>query len=352
MKNITYNVLGVMSGTSLDGIDLALIRFDKSEAWEFAILKAETVPYSDTWTQRLKGAMFGSREDIRELDDSYTRYLGSVINAFLEKAKVSDLDAICSHGHTVWHQPENGITVQIGNQPQLAKITGKRVVCDFRVQDVELGGQGAPLVPVGDQLLFSDYTFCLNLGGFANVSLSVDGIRKAYDICAVNTVLNHYAERLGMAYDHNGETARSGRPDPELLKALEGLPFYDLSPPKSLGMEWVEQEVFPVIERFDLSAGDVLATYTLHVGITLAGEFTTPGKILVTGGGAFNAYLMEELESRVPGTVVIPDRKTVEYKEALIFGLLGVLRLRDENNCLKSVTGALRDHSSGQVYEP
>src|SRR5690606_24737193 len=226
MEKDTYQILGVMSGTSLDGIDLAFVSFTKEDKWNFAIHHAETIPYPPEWKKRLSRGIELDPEKLQELDEDYTEYLAKVITNFIDKNQIGELDAVCSHGHTIKHEPHNGLTLQIGNLPELAEFTGYTVVCDFRVQDVALGGQGAPLVPVGDELLFSEYTYCLNLGGFANVSSSIEENRIAYDICAVNTVLNHYAEKLGMEYDNNGDVARTGRLNPELLEKLEALPFY------------------------------------------------------------------------------------------------------------------------------
>lgn len=352
MKKQRFTVLGVMSGTSLDGIDIALLHFEEGHPWTYNILKAETIGYSSSWKRQLQDAFYLGQDALNAFDIAYTEFLAAVISDFISKHAIAELDAICSHGHTIWHRPEEGVTVQIGNRRELSKLTGFPVVCDFRVQDVALGGQGAPLVPVGDRMLFSDYRYCLNLGGFANVSLESANGRLAYDICAVNTVLNHYASKLGFAYDAGGEIARSGKSHSGLLTALNELEFYHEKPPKSLGIEWVGAKVLPLIDSYKLSEKDILATYTIHVAEQLTRALGGAGKVLVTGGGAMNAYLMELLKERSSSAIVIPEQRLVDYKEALIFGLLGVLRLREEVNCLSSVTGALRDHCSGKVFEP
>lgn len=352
MKNKSFAVLGVMSGTSLDGIDIALLHFEKNDGWDYRILEAETFAYTPFWKKRLQEAFYLDPVALNDLNKVYTEYLAGVINTFIAKHGLADLDAICSHGHTIWHRPEEGVTVQIGNRRELAALTGFTVVCDFRVQDVELGGQGAPLVPVGDRMLFSSYRYCLNLGGFANISVEGEKGRLAYDICAVNTVLNHYAMKLGYDYDAGGEIARSGIPDEHLKEQLSQLTFYKETPPKSLGVEWVGSEVLPLIEASGLGARDILATYTLHVAEQLAAATRSPGSLLVTGGGALNTFLLELLQERTSSTVIVPDRKLIDNKEALIFGFLGVLRLLGEVNCLGSVTGASRDHCSGKVFTP
>ncbi len=275
-----------------------------------------------------------------------------VISEFLSKNDIFEPDAICSHGHTIKHEPENGFTFQIGNLPALASNLGHTVVCDFRVQDVEMGGQGAPLVPVGDELLFGSYDYCLNLGGFANISTKPNGERVAYDICAVNTVLNFLSQKTGVPYDRDGEIAASGELNEKLLEELEKLPFYGLRPPKSLGIEWVSKYIFPLLERYENSIPSLLRTYTEHAAEMIANELrdSSEEKVLVTGGGAFNDFLIKEIQRRTKTEIVIPSAEVVNYKEALIFAFLGVLKLRGENNVMSSVTGASKDHSSGVIF--
>ncbi len=354
MKKNEFKVLGVMSGTSLDGIDLAYLHFKKQQHWEFQIITAETLPYTSKWKKELSQAINFSIEELKALDENYTTYLAGVISEFIKKHEITDLDAVCSHGHTVKHEPENGITLQIGNLPELAIFTGQKVICDFRVQDVALGGQGAPLVPVGDELLFPQYGYCLNLGGFANVSTSVGGERIAYDICPVNTVLNYYAEKLGFEYDKDGDLARSGHINPELLEELEGLSFYKLPAPKSLGIEWVNKEVFPILKKYESDIPSVLRTYCMHIALQISKELgrDTATEVLVSGGGCFNVFLIQQLKKMTTTKLVVPAIEIINFKEALIFGFLGVLWLRGEINILSSVTGAMQDHSSGMLYLP
>ncbi|SHJ16714.1 anhydro-N-acetylmuramic acid kinase [Mesonia phycicola] len=352
MKNKSYYVLGVMSGTSLDGIDLAYIQFRYAKHWEFDIICVETVAYPQDWFQKLKKSSSFSIKDITILDEEYTVFLAEVIQQFIQKKNIKNLDAVCSHGHTVLHQPENKLTLQIGNLPKLASLLKQKVVCNFRVQDVQFGGQGAPLVPIGDKILFSDFDFCLNLGGFANISLEENKKRVAYDICAVNTVLNEYAAQLNLPYDEGGEIARNNSSDTELLSALNSLAFFQEIPPKSLGVEWVNNTVIPLIEKFQLSPQVVIATFTEHIVLQLASNLGADSgkKVLITGGGAYNQYLIELLQEKTKTEVVIPNSELVEYKEALIFGLLGVLKMEGEINTLSSVTGASVDHSAGEIY--
>lgn len=352
MKKTEYHVVGVMSGTSLDGVDLTECFFtvSKDKTWSFSIGVSETIPYPTTWKQTLREAVHYSEEKLTELNANYTNYLSQILTSFISRNELKDLDAVCSHGHTILHKPDMGITLQIGNLPELASLIKQRVICDFRVQDVALGGQGAPLVPIGDRLLFSEFDYCLNLGGFANCSFEKDTNRIAYDICPVNIVLNLYAEKLGKPFDEDGKMAASAEVDEVLLARLNQLNFYNESPPKSLGLEWVKAYVFPLLESSEQSPSVILRTFTEHIAIQLARQFSEGKKILITGGGAYNSFLIKRLQSLKKLEVEIPSNQLVEYKEALIFGLLGVLRLRDEINCLSSVTGASKNHVSGYVF--
>ncbi|MGB5417645.1 anhydro-N-acetylmuramic acid kinase [Algibacter sp.] len=345
-----YNVVGVMSGTSLDGIDLVHAKFFFNESWTFNILNAETVAYSSFWYETLKGLINNSMDELKVIDADYTEYLGHVINSFIDKHHIENIDAICSHGHTAWHQPQNGLTYQIGNMPILAELLQETVVCDFRVQDVELGGQGAPLVPIGDELLFSEYDFCLNLGGFANISMDLNNERIAYDICPVNIVLNKYAKQLGFDYDDRGKIAESGTYFSALGNALDSLEYYNEKPPKSLGLEWVNKTIFPLLESSKLKEKDILRIFSDHIANQIARVLKKDSKGLVTGGGAYNAYIISKIKSNIKAEIIIPSKDLVEFKEALIFAFLGILKLRNEVNCLKSVTGASKNHSSGRIF--
>ncbi|GAB3717127.1 anhydro-N-acetylmuramic acid kinase [Flavobacterium koreense] len=351
----TYKIIGVMSGTSLDGIDLAHINFTiKDNKWRYQILESETISYSHDWLNKLKVAVSFSEENLIELNEEYTELLGNIIKSFIERNSISNIDAVCSHGHTILHQPQNGFTLQIGNLPKIAEIIQEKVVCDFRVQDVQLGGQGAPLVPIGDRILFSEYDYCLNLGGFSNISFEDNSKRIAFDISPVNTVLNFYANKLGLDYDDKGKIARSGKVDSDLLNELNALDYYKKSFPKSLGFEFVKEIVLPLIEKYSIPIEDKMHTFTEHIALqTSLALPNKTGKILITGGGAYNDFLIERMQFHLPNIqIIIPNNKTLEFKEALIFALLGVLKLRNEINVLSSVTGAKMDHSSGNIFIP
>lgn len=353
MFNKTYKVIGVMSGTSLDGIDLAAVEFTiLDQKWSFKILEKETISYTENWVNQLKEAVTFSEEKLTQLNENYTILLGGIIKDFINKFHLEDIDAVCSHGHTILHQPQNGFTLQIGNLPTIAKIVGTKVVCNFRVQDVQMGGQGAPLVPIGDRILFSEYDYCLNLGGFSNISFEENNNRIAFDISPVNTVLNIYSNKLGLDYDDKGEISRFGKLNSDLLNELNALEYYSKPFPKSLGFEFVKEIVLPLIENYPIAIEDKMHTFTEHIALQTAKVLPSKnGKLLVTGGGAYNTFLMERMQFHLPSLkIIIPDAEILEFKEALIFALLGVLKLRDEINVLGSVTGAKKNHSSGLIF--
>lgn len=353
-KKDSYFVIGVMSGTSLDGIDFCYTQFEFSSNWTFRILDSETIPYSKDWIERLSTGIELSTEAITSLNEDYTVYLGDMINHFIEDKAITLIDAICSHGHTIFHKPENQYTLQIGNLPKLAAIINQKVVCDFRPQDVVFGGQGAPLVPIGDKLLFHDFDFCLNLGGFANTSYEFNNQRIAYDICPVNIVLNHYVKTLGFDYDDKGKIASSGTFNEALFNKLNDLQFYKKAHPKSLGLEFVKSEIFPLIDVFNLGAKDILRTFVEHAAVQIAQEINKlrTSKLLFTGGGVYNLFLINRIAHYSKSEITIPSKEIIEYKEALIFGFLGILKLRNDINCLSSVTGAKVNHSSGEIFLP
>ena len=349
-----YNIVASMSGTSLDGIDLIYVAFKLDGTWNFTIRHGQTVPYPKLWVDKLNNLVNLSSEELKQIDEDYTAYFAAVLKEFISRHHIEPIDFISSHGHTALHQPERGFTYQIGNLPILAELVDQMVICDFRVQDVELGGQGAPLVPIGDKLLFLEYDYCINLGGFANLSSDYNSIRIAYDICPTNIVLNHYVRSMGHDFDDRGQMAKKGTINEQLLAELNALEFYSQNHPKSLGLEWVHAFVFPLIDQYNLKTEDVLKTFTEHIAIQISKEINKKesARVLITGGGAYNDYLILRIKSKTKHKIVIPSKEIVEFKEALIFGLLGVLRIRGENNCLSSVTGAKYDHSSGKIFRP
>ncbi len=343
-----------MSGTSLDGVDLAHIKFEiNNNKWSYEIYECDTISYSTEIISKLKNGINFTEAELSDLNVEYTYLLGNIISEFITKNNISNLDAVCSHGHTILHQPQNGFTLQIGNLLEIAKITKQKVVCDFRVQDVKLGGQGAPLVPIGDRILFSEYDFCLNLGGFSNISFEENNERIAFDISPVNTVLNFYANTFGLEYDNKGKISETGNLNSELFEELNQLEFYSKSFPKSLGFEFVKETVLPILESYTISTEDKMRTFTEHIAFQIGKILQSKsGKLLVSGGGVYNDFLIGRMKAYLPTIeVIIPNEKTIKFKEALIFALLGVLRLRNEINVLASVTGAKQDHCSGEIYE-
>ena len=348
----SYKVIGVMSGTSLDGLDIACCIFNKSErAWSYKIAEADTIPYNDEILKMLISASKTSAMELIKINNLYGQYIGGEVFKFLKKYKL-EVDIISSHGHTIFHQPAEGYTFQLGSGANIASETGTTTICDFRSLDVSNGGQGAPLVPVGDNLLFGDYEFCLNLGGFSNISFKEDNRRVAFDICPVNIIINKFAEQVGMQYDEDGKIARKGNIQTELLNKLNDLSFYKTNYPKSLGREWLEEEFIPVIQKYKYSLEDKLRTIYEHIAIqiTVAMNKKSTGKVLVTGGGTFNAFLIELISQKTQHNIIIPDIKLVKYKEAMIFAFLGVLRYRNEVNCYSSVTGANCDSCTGVIH--
>lgn len=348
-KEKKYRVIGVMSGTSLDGIDLTYAEFTKSKNWEFKIGACSTTLYPDIWKNRLINLPQQSIEIIKKTDLEYGDYLGQLIRNFIQENNLQ-IDFVSSHGHTIFHQPENNYTLQIGDGQRMAQQCQRTVICDFRSLDVSLGGQGAPLVPIGDMFLFKNYDYCLNLGGFSNVSYQMNGERKAHDICAVNIVLNDLAQKLGEPYDKGGKIAKSGKMIQSLFDQLNQISYYHEKNPKSLGREWVEKFINPLLNQYTNNR-DLLHTFSEHAAYQM-GRNIHEGNCLITGGGAFNKYLVKRVKHYAKADLYIPNKKIVEYKEALIFAFLGVLRNRKEVNCLSSVTGAKTDCSGGIIFTP
>lgn len=361
MKNNTWYVIGVMSGTSLDGVDLVYIKITKDIGYKFVILKKKAHNYSELWKNTLKEAFNDSAEELAKLHVDYGQFLGKLIQGFIVENKIDRVDFIASHGHTIFHKPEKKYTLQIGSGIEISTITNLKVICDFRTQDVKLGGQGAPLVPIGDMLLFGEYDFCLNLGGFANISFQKNGKRLAFDICPVNIVMNHYTRKLNLEYDDKGKMASRGILHNDLLNELNQLAFYTDKQPKSLGYEFIVDTIFPIIEKYNLSTEDLLRTFAEHVAVQISEvinrhvEYISKKhnfNVLITGGGTYNDFLIDRITQYSNANMIVPDEEIIEFKEAIIFAFLGVLRDQNEVNILQSVTGASKDHCSGLIFNP
>ncbi len=350
-----------MSGTSLDGVDIAFCRFNyNGKNWEFRILNAETIVYSKEWKNRLQQLHNADAETFVKTNVELGKFFGYLLKNFVSKNKIRP-DLVSSHGHTVFHQPENGFTSQIGDGAQIAAITNIETVCDFRSKDVALGGQGAPLVPIGDRLLFSKYDFCLNLGGIANVSFEWNKKRIAFDVCPVNMALNKLASEAKLNFDKNGMLASKGKVNKKLLDKLNGLEFYKRPFPKSIGKEWYLKNCEQVISGKSIPLNDRLRTFCEHIAIQIAAVIKNNSasnkKMLVTGGGVHNNFLIKCIQEKLKENeqsknvkVEIPAKEIIDFKEALIFAFLGVLRVRKEVNVLRSVTGSAKDNIGGIIH--
>lgn len=356
MNPSSYSLIGLMSGTSGDGLDMAYVHFELVENWSFEIEEAVTIPFPPDLGEKLSKAHLLPALELAQLDVDFGKWMGNQVKDFCRQFQIKPL-AVASHGHTVFHQPATGLSLQIGNGWALHQASGQKVINDFRMLDVQLGGQGAPLVPIGDQLLFPHVDFCINLGGISNISMQKNGARIAFDCSPFNLLLNAAANKLGKSYDAEGEIARSGEVNLTLFEALNRLPFYHKSSVKSLGREDMERDFSPLITKSGLSPQDTLSTLVEHFAFQLASviksfsQKDTP-TVLITGGGAYNTYFIERLDHYLKKNWLQIDANSelIEFKEALIFAFLGVLRLRKEINCLASVTGASEDNCGGTLY--
>jgi anhydro-N-acetylmuramic acid kinase len=346
-----YVVLGLMSGTSMDGLDISCAEYYKTkDRWRFKLLQSQTFSYNQSVkSDFLK--LFNREQNIEDVDIKFAHIISDSIISFLENYNLNP-DLISSHGHTIFHQPENGYTLQIGSGKIIAERIKIPVVNNFRQQDINFGGQGAPLVPVGDKLLFSEYDACINLGGIVNISYDYNNLRIAYDITPCNIILNHLSEKKGQEYDHEGNIALAGQVHKGLLKRLSTINYYKLSFPKSLGKEHVDKEFFPIIDSYKLSPEDLLCTYVEHISIQIANIFSeyNISNALFTGGGVFNSYLISRIQYHTNTEIILPSNQLINFKEAIIFGFLGLLRYINEDNCFASSTGANKNHSSGDIY--
>ena len=345
----SFNIIGVMSGTSVDGLDLCYVSFTKDFLSNYKIISSETIDYPSNLKSNLINAINLDETKLKELDLKLGEFIAFSIEDFLQNNNLRRPDLISSHGHTVYHQPKILKTLQIGSGKVINKVTGIKTVNNFREQDVKLGGEGAPLVPIGDKILFKNYKYCLNLGGFVNISIKNNDQIFAYDICALNTVLNFYSKKNGYEYDKNGSLSKQGAINSDMFNELNKLNFYSKKNPKSLGIEFVKEVLLPLINKYQINSLDVLATYIKHVAFQIKKNITGKEKVLLSGGGSFNKTLIQNLEN-YNINYTIPENTIVNFKESLIFALLGYLKINNKTNCLKSVTGASRDHSSGDIF--
>jgi len=346
--------IGIMTGTSLDGIDLVCADFLKADSgWNFKIIASRTASFSEEVVHQIKAVYTGNAKDLVEAQFDYTNHIAKAVTSFVRDQQLNHVDCVGFHGQTIFHNPKEGYTFQLGNPGVLASLTGQTVIGDFRSQNIALSGEGAPLVPFGDELLFHEYNACINLGGIANISHQGNGKRIGFDACHFNLILNHYAQSLGFDYDRNGELSSSGKVIQPLLDKINQWDYYQQAPPKSLGFETAEQILIPLIDSFNLSPQDALRTWVDHSAEQVARCIPSNARsVLLTGGGTKNTFFTKELDAKTTANIVIPSEQLIDFKEALIFAFLAVLRLREEVNTSANSTGSSRNHVAGGIYLP
>lgn len=354
----TFRIIGLMSGTSMDGLDVADVEFKLTEQgkWKFKIYHSKCYAFPKSLLKRLKHAFHAPAEDLTQLSSDLGKFYADKVNHFISLFDInkSTINFVASHGQTVFHQPQKGYTLQIGNGPELAVNTELPTVVDFRSKDVALGGNGAPLIPVADHLLFSNYADSfLNLGGFGNVSFQQENKVTSYDICPVNSVLNPLAKELGKEYDEDGQLGRQGEINTQLLNQLNALDYYQQNPPKSLGWEWVKDEIIPLLNK-EKDVKNKMRTWYEHIASQIGRSLnaTWSNSVLVTGGGANNSFMIERIRAHTDQIVVIPEKEIIDFKEAVGFAFLGLLRWQEQVNVWSSVTGAKQNSSSGIIIQP
>lgn len=360
---MVYRAIGIMSGSSLDGLDIAFVEFqEQGGKWTYDILETACYSYADEWVAKLKDAINLSAKDYQLLHAEYGQYTGQQVNKFIAEYQLQyKVAVIASHGHTTFHIPASRMTAQLGDGAAIAAITRLPVVSDLRALDVAFGGQGAPIVPIGEKLLLGDYNFFLNLGGIANISFNSEQY-VAYDVCPANRVLNMLVNELGKEYDDGGQIAASGTVNDALLDKLNSLDYYKQPYPKSLANDFGTDILYPIIKNTGIEIKDALRTCVEHITFQISNAISTLGdhklqttnhKLLTTGGGAFNTFLIQKLSEylgRMNIEVIVPGKKLVNFKEALIMAFIGILRWRQEYNVLSSVTGASRDSIGGALW--
>ena len=282
-----YHAIGLMSGTSFDGLDIVYCSFNYNIDWEFEIIYSDCIKYNTQWVSKIKNAQNLNARELLILHKDYGTFIGKQVNLFIKKHNITQLNCISSHGHTIFHEPKNGLTFQLGSGAAIAAVTNKTVVSDFRTLDVSLGGQGAPLVPFGDKLLFNKYNYCLNLGGIANISFLNKGNRIGGDITFANMASNFLVAKLGCNYDNNGSIAASGEVNLKLLMQLNSNSFFQESMPKSLAREDFENWFMPIFkENQELTIPNQLATLGVHIAESISKVVSkNKSDVLITGGG-------------------------------------------------------------------
>lgn len=366
MNNHKYTALGLMSGSSLDGLDIAHVAFqlDGHQITDWQLLHAETIPLSEQWQARLFNLVDQHALNFAKTNTFFAHYMGELVNQFISKHNI-DPDFIASHGHTIYHYPDKRLTVQIGDGGALAAVTGYPVINDFRTQDIAINGEGTPIAPIADKILFEGYDFYLNIGGIANISCNVNGQFIAFDVGPANQVLNALAQQLQLSYDKDGTIAHKGQLDQQLQEKLDQLPYFKNKYPKSLGNDWIQQVILPLYFEHDNTWENKLTTAVHQLAKQIALSIQQiihrenlakkSYRLFATGGGTNNKYLIDCIKNYCQENqlveIVIPDEKIIDYKEAILMALMGVLRVENISNCLSSVTGAKRDTIGGAIYQ-
>lgn len=349
----TFYAIGLMSGTSMDGIDIAYCKFTKrNDEWQFNVMKYDCIPYPPIWKRRLSNLARQSAEIFAKTSVFYGHYTGRIVFDFIKKYKITTVDFIASHGQTIFHAPTQGYTIQIGHGAAIAKETNMPVICDFRSTDMAYGGQGAPIVPIGERDLFRTYKQFVNIGGITNLSIHSGSTIKGYDVCMGNIVMDKLVNSIGLSMDKGGEIAKNGRVKKDLLLALQNTPFISKPFPKTLHADDVLQQTLTILHTFDYSLQDILATIVEHIAIQLGNHLLAEYGTLLTGGGALNTFLVERIQQHTKSTITIPSKEVITMKEAAIIAYIGLLRWLKMPNSLASVTGASKDCINGAIYLP
>lgn len=365
MKKSTYQIIGLMSGSSLDGIDLAHCSFEshgKNLHWK--LNAASTLPFSKEWTNKLLELTQSNSKTLLAAHAAFGRYLGEQVNHFLQEQQLN-CDIVASHGHTIFHYPEEQFTFQLGDGAAIAATTGIPTIDRFRAMDMAFGGQGAPVAPIVDRYLFEGYDYYLNIGGIANISAPIRDHRMvAFDIGGANQILDALAQIDGHSYDDKGKIAASGTPIPMLYDQINALPYFSESYPKSLGNDWVLDQQTSVYLQHTGKTADKLSTACKQLAYQTAKAILqiqnqekqqkSAYKMLVTGGGAWNTFLIQQIRDACQKVcnlaIHIPSDEIIGFKEAILMALMGYLRMTKQNNCLATATGATQDSVSGSLH--
>lgn len=349
-----------MSGSSLDGLDIGIIDIiKKGNELSYEVIRCDTIEYSTEWKKSLTSLPNASAKELANNDMAYSRYMSELIRSFLKEE--DQIDYVSLHGHTLFHEPENGFTYQLGNGGVLSARLGLPVVCDFRSKDIGLGGKGTPLAPIVDSYFYNEYEVLINLGGICNLTFLSKKETIAWDVCPCNQLLNFLSEKMNLAYDKDGLIARNGKLNLDFLNILEKNPYYSEKYPKSLDNQYIKQNIIRELDSYTIPLEDQLHTTCIFVARQIKAaiqmavkslEVAWPEKILITGGSAHNAFLIQCIKEHcAPSVVSIPDETIINYKEIILMALCAYLRVNNQENTLSEVTGSSRNSIGGAIYE-